>query len=176
MHFLENDAVEIGGTRILGCTLWTDMALYDMPIASGKAAEENISDYYLIRTRQQGRGSEEEVALARLSASDTVAMNKASKDYLIQELHKPYEGKTIVVSHFPPIPFSHPRFDGQLFAPYFSSAWGSDIRDGFLGPDIWICGHTHYNDDQTIGHTRIVSAQRGYPNELGKFKWGVVEV
>src|SRR5438445_9723562 len=28
VHFLENRAVELGGVRFLGCTLWTDFALF----------------------------------------------------------------------------------------------------------------------------------------------------
>ena len=32
-------------------------------------------------------------------------------------------------------------------------------------PDLWVYGHTHECDDQTIGKTRIISNQLGYPDK-----------
>ena len=40
---------------------------------------------------------------------------------------------------------------------------------------LWIHGHTHHDTDVTVGKTRIVSAQRGYPNEK-PFAPGVVQI
>ena len=31
----------------------------------------------------------------------------------------------------------------------------------------WVYGHTHECDDQTIGQTRIISNQLGYPDNFG---------
>jgi hypothetical protein len=31
-------------------------------------------------------------------------------------------------------------------------------------PALWVYGHTHECDDQTIGRTRIISNQLGYPS------------
>jgi hypothetical protein len=33
-----------------------------------------------------------------------------------------------------------------------------------------VYGHTHECDDQTIGQTRIISNQLGYPGNLGAFE------
>jgi hypothetical protein len=33
---------------------------------------------------------------------------------------------------------------------------------------LWIHGHTHYNVDFKVGSTRVLTNQRGYPNELCK--------
>jgi Icc-related predicted phosphoesterase len=37
-------------------------------------------------------------------------------------------------------------------------------------PALWVYGHTHECDDQTIGQTRIISNQLGYPGNLGGFE------
>ena len=39
-------------------------------------------------------------------------------------------------------------------------------------PELWIYGHTHACDDQTIGHARIISNQPGFPLQSGGFKCG----
>jgi hypothetical protein len=37
-------------------------------------------------------------------------------------------------------------------------------------PALWVYGHTHECDDQTIGQTRIISNQLGYPDPYGGFE------
>jgi hypothetical protein len=37
-------------------------------------------------------------------------------------------------------------------------------------PALWAYGHTHECDDQTIGQTRIISNQLGYPDVYGRFE------
>jgi hypothetical protein len=37
-------------------------------------------------------------------------------------------------------------------------------------PALWVDGRTHECDDQTIGQTRIISNQLGYPGNLGRFE------
>jgi hypothetical protein len=37
-------------------------------------------------------------------------------------------------------------------------------------PALWVYGHTHECDDQTIGRTRIISNQLGYPDRFGGFE------
>jgi len=63
VHLLERDAVVIGGTRFLGCTLWTDFLLHveDGDDEEDRAAEERVAkgegarrmvDYRRIRKRR----------------------------------------------------------------------------------------------------------------------------
>jgi hypothetical protein len=33
---------------------------------------------------------------------------------------------------------------------------------------LWIHGHTHYNVDYVIGSTRVLTNQRGYPDQFCK--------
>ncbi|WP_050797409.1 metallophosphoesterase [Hylemonella gracilis] len=51
IHFLEEDAVELFGIRFLGCTLWTDFALYGTDQAQDFMAKayDRMSDYKRIK-------------------------------------------------------------------------------------------------------------------------------
>jgi len=62
VHVLENDSVEIGGYRFLGCTLWSDMELLGDPHVASIAAADAMNDYRLIRHSKTYR---------RLSPKDT---------------------------------------------------------------------------------------------------------
>ena len=50
IHLLDRDAVDIGGVRFLGCTLWTDFDLLgpDRRIATMRAAERWADDFQFI--------------------------------------------------------------------------------------------------------------------------------
>jgi hypothetical protein len=41
---------------------------------------------------------------------------------------------------------------------------------GIHQPALWVYGHTHECDDRTIGRTRIISNQLGYPGNLAVFE------
>jgi hypothetical protein len=36
------------------------------------------------------------------------------------------------------------------------------------GVPLWIHGHTHYSVDYVIGSTRVLTNQRGYPDQICK--------
>lgn len=82
----------------------------------------------------------------------------------------------MVITHFPPVYMSDPKFSGQPLSAYFCNDWEEEIVSGRLSPDLWITGHTHYCSDIKVGRIRLLSQQRGYPGELGSFSWGVIEV
>ncbi len=44
---------------------------------------------------------------------------------------------------------------------------GSDLEDLIrrFDVDLWLHGHTHHNVDYRVGDTRVVSNQRGYPDQ-----------
>ncbi len=89
--------------------------------------------------------------------------HQASLAWLRGELSRPFDGTTIVVTHHAPSGKSgDPRHDDSL-SPAFASALETVVREH--QPPLWIHGHTHHNIDYTIGSTRILSNQRGYPNQ-----------
>src|SRR6266545_138222 len=155
IHLLENSVVEINGYTFLGCTLWTDFQLSPDPEAAMQAAEGIMSDYSIIRF-----GPEDRVLRAR----DTARLHAESVGWLRDALAKCDRSRTIVVTHHAPSPRSE--------APYHANsplkaAFASDL-DALVkhsGIPLWIHGHTHYNVDYVIGPTRVLTNQRGYPDE-----------
>ena len=153
---LENSAVEINGFTILGCTLWTDFQLSGLPVAARLTAEKTMSDYHLIRFNPEHR---------LLRAEDTVRMHSESVAWLRTALAGCDRSRTIVVTHHAPSRRSEAPYhaDGPLNAAFASNL---DALIESSGVPLWIHGHTHYNVDYMIGSTRVLTNQRGYPDQV----------
>lgn len=147
--FLDNDAVEIGGLRILGCTLWTDFKLHGTEQTQAMAtAERVLMDYRIIRT-----------VSGPLRARQTLVEHERSRAWLESELAKPFTGTTVVVTHHGPHPMSvHPRFVGNPVNPGYIS----DLTPLLGEVDLWVHGHTHDSFDYRIGRCRVVANPAGY--------------
>lgn len=77
--FLDNDAFETGGDRILGCTQWTDFEQRGIEQAHAMStAERSLMDCHVIRT-----------VSGLLRAQQTLADHKQSRAWLEGELAKP---------------------------------------------------------------------------------------
>ena len=155
VHVLDNDAVEINGYTFLGCTLWTDFELMEEPEGAMRAAEQMMSDYAIIEFSPENRV---------LRATDTAKLHAQSVDWLRKRLNQSDPAKTVVVTHHAPSLLSEPPF--HLNSP-LSGAFASSL-DYLIEPSrvpLWIHGHTHYNVDYRLGATRILTNQRGYPQE-----------
>ncbi|HUX62226.1 metallophosphoesterase [Sulfuricella sp.] len=157
VHFLENDAIEIDGVRFLGTALWSDFQLYgkEHRISRLAMAKNYISDYSTIFGADQ----------KFIEPSDTIQLHHDARAFLERELAKPFDGKTIVVTHFSP----HrgcvaPRFDGEALTPYFTVDMAALMHKHPIA--LWAFGHTHHNVDfvEEDG-CRVISNQRGYPHE-----------
>ena len=72
--------------------------------------------------------------------------------------------RTIVVTHHAPSPRSIPphHAGNPLNAAFVSNLDGLIER---ARVPLWIHGHTHHNVDYVVGSTRVLSNQRGYPDE-----------
>jgi predicted phosphodiesterase len=156
IHLLENRAVEIKGYTFLGCTLWTDFLLSHNQAAAMRVAEEIMSDYHIIEFRSEGRG---------LRAPDTARLHAASVAWLRGALAKCDRARTIVVTHHAPSARSEaPSAANSPLKPAFASNLDWLVEQS--GVPLWIHGHTHYNVDYVMGSTRVLTNQRGYPEEL----------
>lgn len=163
VHFLENNYVDIDGIRFIGATLWTGFKLHDETDDRNyvKAMiQAAVSDFRLIR---------EEGLLDK-----TFSPNHAEKLFyesraVIQSLLKLSDArKTVIVTHFPPIPqLHHPHFPIDWLSSYFTADC-SDIVANY-SPAYWIYGHNHWSYQEVIGPTHFVSNQYGYPNEASEF-------
>lgn len=156
VHFLENGTIEIGRVRFLGTTLWSDFELYgnDGSAASIRAARSYISDYSTIFA----------AGGKFIEPRDTIQLHREARAFLERELAKPFDDKTIVVTHFAPHRGCvEARFEGGTLTPYFTVDIASLMRKHPIA--LWAFGHTHYNVDFVDHGCRVVSNQRGYPRE-----------
>lgn len=150
LHYLQRRAVQIGDVRFLGTTLWTDFAIQaGWGWGSQLIAQAFIPDFKYIRYR--GR---------RFTPSDAMRLHAMNRDWLCAELEKPFDGKTVVVTHHAPHPGSiHPRF---ALSPV-NAAFVSDLSAVVDKADLWIHGHMHDSFDYcTSGGARVVVNPRGY--------------
>lgn len=159
VHFLENDMIEIASVRFLGTALWSDFKLYggdERMINSIHATRNYISDYSTIFGVDQ----------KFIEPRDTIQLHRDARAFLERELAKPFDGKTVVVTHFAP----HrgciaARFDGEALTPYFTVDMAPLMQKYPIA--LWAFGHTHGNVDfVTEGGCRVISNQRCYPHEL----------
>lgn len=155
---LENSELVLGDVRILGCTLWTDFRLQEPIVLRERAmfiAAANMADYTQIRIGPSRR---------RLRPQDTAARHDASIWWLDRALAEPFAGRTVVVTHAAPSPRSNPE---RYATDPLTCAFASDLERLIARHriDLWVHGHTHHNVDYMLGDTRVVSNQRGYPDE-----------
>lgn len=165
IEFLEADAIELGGVRFLGCSLWTDYALFgaDRKSDAMRLAKSSMNDFNSIKI------------------SRTAELHWVHSKYLIpalaerrhrgsvEWLEKSLEGigepaKTVIVTHHAPHPQSIPaRFASDLL----SASYASDLSRLMGKAGLWIHGHMHTRSDYVIDGTRVVANPRGYPHKNG---------
>ena len=165
-HFLENEAVVIGGVRFLGATLWTDYQLMDYLMTQAAAmrnAKVGLNDHRMIRIGGESFGP-----------ADALSLHWGSRTWLAQELDRKSDEKddpglegfdtTVVVTHHGCHPQScHPRYAGDPMNPAFVS----NLRDLVVRADFWVHGHVHDSFDYAVGACRVMANPAGYVRNLG---------
>lgn len=157
VYFLERNTFELAGVRFLGCTLWSGFDLHgsDKADAYMDYARRSINDYWMINAK----GGK------LLEPRDTQKLHRTAVRWLDAELSKPFDGKTVVVTHFAP----HrgcvaPEHEGSDVSPYFVTDLSRLMEKHRI--DVWCHGHTHTNNDFVAeGGCRVISNQLGYPSE-----------
>lgn len=165
VHVLQNDVIVIDGVRFVGCTLWTDFALYGD--AQGHAAEAwlSLNDYRVITSDRGGA----------IKPSEILQRHQASIAFLERTLAEPFAGTTVAVTHHAPSARSvAPRFQGDALSPAFVSNLDRLVERS--GAALWIHGHVHDTFDYVIGKTRVLCNPKGYAGEerereSAPFRW-----
>jgi 3',5'-cyclic AMP phosphodiesterase CpdA len=101
----------------------------------------------------------------RLRPDDLVAKSKAAYAWLTKELDRPFDGKTVVVTHHAPAL----DYVGDDHPAHLIAAYANDWPELLGKADIWIYGHTHVAADFLKNGCRVVSNPRGYPNQKTGF-------
>ncbi len=159
IQFMDNDAIDFGGVRFLGCTLWTDyrLRLNRTQRQLMENAELRLSDHRVIQTID-----------GRFTAVRALTEHEQSRAWLEKQLALPYNGQTIVISHHGPHSLSvHPRYAGDST----NAAFVSELDELLLKADLWLHGHVHDSFDYKVCGCRVVANPAGYArnrNEISK--------
>ncbi len=113
-----------------------------------------LNDYRRIRTSP---------AFSKLTPRAVHGMHLRARAWLSTQLSTTCPEPTVVVTHHAPGLFSIPPHHR---ADPLSAAYASDVSSLLDGrAQVWIHGHTHHAVDVNVNGTRVVSNQRGYPDE-----------
>ena len=159
---LDNEFVDVGDVRIIGCTLWTDCNQDDW--ATKNAIRNGMNDYHVIK-----KGTKS------LLPDDTMLEHYRSVDFIRQNM----TDRTIVMTHHAP---SFMSVNEKYHHMSISNGGYASNLDRFVdetSPLIWIHGHMHDPVDYLIGRTRVVSNPRGYVGheiDHGQYNFATVEV
>lgn len=161
IHFLENEAVEIGDVRFVGATLWTDFRLNGGdPELAMAAAQSGMNDYKKIKFSK--------LPFQKFKPIHAYRKHQESRAFLKSVLDTASARKTVVVTHHAPSARSiAPEFQGDQLSACYASELENLI--GHNNPQLWVHGHVHHHVDYRMGGTRVVANPRGYPGERTAF-------
>lgn len=165
LTWLERESVVLGGVRFVGCTLWADFdALTAGPAGAGLTPAERLkarekafraANFYL-RKNHALRGGTPVLAPGLRDES------LASQAWLRQALAKPFDGPTVVVTHFAPSLLSaDPRYGLVPGTAGFCNA----LDDLLPMARVWIHGHLHCPVDYLAQGCRVVANPLGYAHK-----------
>ncbi len=166
MVWLEREIVLLQGVRFVGCTLWTDFdALAADPALKRTAtpAEQlksrekafRAANFYLRRNHTFRNG---QPMLADAMREEGLQ----SQAWLRQALAVPFEGQTVVVTHFAPSLLSaDPRYG---LVPG-TAGFCNSLDDLLPQAQLWLHGHLHCPADYAARGCRIVANPLGYASK-----------
>ncbi|PUE34782.1 metallophosphoesterase [Limnohabitans sp. Hippo4] len=148
----------MNGVRLIGCTLWSDfealVPLQGLLTQQLKAREkaERAADFYLRKTGTTLDG--------KPFLSDAVrAQAQADQAWLTQALSEPFEGVTVVVTHFAPsLKSADPRYGLTPGTAGFCNALDHLLPKA----NLWLHGHLHCAHDYVHAGCRVVANPLGY--------------
>ena len=175
--WLERQVLQMGGVRFVGTTLWTDFDALG-PLA-GQALPDKIpahfshpnsqytrhlkardkafraANYYLRKTQTTRHG------LPWL-AEEMRAQAMQCQDWLSQALATPFDGPTVVVTHFAPsLHSADPRYGKVPGTAGFCNALDHWLPQA----QLWLHGHLHCASDYIHKGCRVVANPLGYAHK-----------
>ena len=185
IRWLERETLHFDSVRLIGTTLWADYdALGDLPAKAPPPAEKSkgkarsaghaalatdplthrlrqrekafrAANFYLVKMASQRQG--------RLFDAEAMrAMSLDCQHWLREALAQPFEGSTVVVTHFAPTLHSaDPRYGLSPGTAGFCNA----LDDLLPHADLWLHGHLHCPQDYQMGRCRVVANPLGYADK-----------
>lgn len=179
-------AVDVGGVRFVGATLWSDWSLAgrwlrdaapgsDLPCAPNEAmAVAMASMSHSTTGLREFDGTIRAASGAPWSPRDAMAAHVRERELLSEALVRSRGRPVVVVTHYPPVATIMDPYRDEPGVPWWLPAfYGSTVLDDLapgLQPDLWISGHFHAGHDFVRGRTRCLAN----PVEGGTFDPGWV--
>lgn len=164
-NFAQTKVVVFGDTRFLCATLWTDYDVENAWTYADRNQRTYSNDFRYIRVARGG--------YRRMRVDDVQIVHRQHRQWLESELAKPWDGRTVMVTHHLPHPSLLPPAKGDLSDPKrmlsdieMPGKYASDLSHLFEGntaPDMAVYGHSHDASDGVIGRTQLRSVSLGYP-------------
>ncbi len=146
IEWLDRETLVIGQVRFIGTTLWSDfdaLAVQEQDLTKQLQRREKAfraANYYLAKNTTLKNGE-------KVLAEGIRAMSLACQDWLRGALAAPFEGSTVVVTHFAPsLQSADPRYGLAPGTAGFCNA----LDALFPQADIWIHGHLHCTNDYVV--------------------------
>jgi hypothetical protein len=158
LTWLDRETLVINGTRFIGCTLWADFDLLVDPKASMaqqlKARDKayRAANFYLRKYSALENG-------APMLAERLRELALEDQAWLRAQLALPFDGTTVVVTHFAPSGRSaDPRYGLAPGTAGFCNALDALLPQAYF----WLHGHLHCAQDWRAGRCRVVANPLGY--------------
>jgi len=168
VSYAQMQSIILGETRLLCATLWTDYDVADAWAYADRNQKNHSNDFRYIRVARGG--------YRPMRIDDVRMAHRRHLQWLEAELEKPWDGRTVMVTHHVPHPtllapvsgdLNDPRrlpTDIEMHAKYASDL--SHLFEGSAAPDMAIYGHSHSAFDGSIGRTQFRCVSLGYPSEI----------
>jgi predicted phosphodiesterase len=157
IQWLERETLVMHGVRLLGTTLWTDfdaLAMHAPETQQLKARDKayRAANYYLKKTLTMRAGEPWLAEGLRAQALECQTWLRAA-------LATPFDGPTVVITHFAPsLHSADPRYGLVPGTAGFCNA----LDDLLPYAQLWLHGHLHAPSDYRVGHCRVVANPLGY--------------
>lgn len=158
ISWLEGEVQMVGGIRFIGSTLWADFDALVPPAGSLReqlAARDKAfraANFYLRKHSALVQGE-------RLLAEQLREVALDCQRWLRQVLATPFDGLTVVVTHFAPsLRSADPRYGLVPGTAGFCNA----LDDLVAQADWWLHGHLHCPQHYTVGRCRVRANPLGY--------------
>lgn len=162
VRFMEREAAVVAGTRFVCATLWTDYELHgDRALGMrhavvGPDGLGGMNDYRRICSTMN----------RDLKPEDLLREHRAAVAFIREELSRPFEGPTVVVTHHAPAARSiEGSYRDDAMSPCYASRLEWLMEEG--RPEMWFHGHIHAPQDYQVGDTRVRANPRGYLERPG---------
>jgi len=156
--WLERERAVIDGVRFLGTTLWTD---FDALVQPGDTLTQALqkqgkafraANFYLEKTQTMRNG-------APFLAEQMRDHALVCQDWLTQALTEPYDGPTVVITHFAPtLDSADPRYGVTPGTAGFCNGLDALLPQA----NVWLHGHLHCPFDYVKSGCRVVANPLGY--------------